>query len=91
MPHNNVPIVANPKNQTEYTVKFVIVKVDCVPLFKVYAAKKMGLLTVYYADNFNANVDNFSSKSIASNSPCQQAQSTAVIATAKAPLSVKDK
>ena len=55
----------------------------------------MGLLTVNYANIFNANVDNVGSNSIASNSTHQQAQPTVVMetvlsTTAVAPLSIAD-
>eukprot|EP00112_Aurelia_sp_Birch-Aquarium-sp1_P000710 Seg1069.4 transcript_id=Seg1069.4/GoldUCD/mRNA.D3Y31 product="putative protein K02A2.6" protein_id=Seg1069.4/GoldUCD/D3Y31 len=55
----------------------------------------MGLLTVNYDNTFQSNIDNVSSNSIASNSPCQQAQQHAVpetvlSATAEAPLSAAD-
>ncbi|XP_065061116.1 uncharacterized protein K02A2.6-like [Rhopilema esculentum] len=87
--------VVNPKNQTEYTVRYVVVKGDYVPLLGANAAQKMGLLTVNYANIFNANVDNVSSNSIASNSTHQQAQPTVVMetvlsTTAVSPLSIAD-
>ena len=87
--------VTNPKTQTEYTVGFIIVKGDYVPLLGANAAQKMDLLTVNYANIFDANVDNISSNSIASSSPSQQAQQGAVSetvmsATAEAPLSAED-
>ena len=53
--------VTNPKTQTEYTVRFLIVKGDYVPLLGANAAQKMGLLTVNYASIFDENVDNISS------------------------------
>ena len=87
--------VLNPKIQTEYTVRFVVVKGDYVPLLGANAAQKMGLLTVNNANIFNANVDNVSSNSIASNITHQQAQPTIVMetvlsTTAVAPLSIAD-
>ena len=87
--------VANPKTQTEYTVRFIIVKGDYVPLLGANAAQKMGLLTVNYANIFDENVDNISSNSIASNSPFQQTHhgavpETVMSATAEAPLSAAD-
>ena len=87
--------VTNPKTQTEYTVRFIIVKGDYVPLLGANAAQKMGLLAVNYANIFDANVDNISSNSIASSSPSQQAQQGAVSETvmsaiAEAPLSAED-
>ena len=51
-----------------YTVRFAVVRGDYVPLLGANAAQKMGLLTVNYANILNANVDNVSSNSIASNS-----------------------
>ena len=82
--------VANSKNQTGYTFRFVIVKGDYVPLLAANAALKMGLLTVNYANIFNANVNNVSSNSIASNRTHQQAQPTVLSTTAEAPLSIAD-
>ena len=38
--------VVNPKIQAQYTVRFIIVKGDYVPLLGANAAQKMGLLTV---------------------------------------------
>ena len=70
--------LANPKTQTEYTVRFIIVKMDYAPLLGANGAQKMGLLTVNYANIFDANVDNISSNSIASSSPSQQTQQGAV-------------
>ena len=71
--------VVNPKIQTEYTVRFVVVKGDYVPLLRANAAQEMGLLTVNYANIYNANLDNVSSNSIASNSTHQQAQPTETV------------
>eukprot|EP00795_Rhopilema_esculentum_P014386 gene14386-biopygen4182 len=87
--------VANPKKQTEYTVRFVIVKGHYVPLLGANPAQNMGLLTVNYANTFNAKVDDVSSYSIASSSTRQQEQPTVVMetvlsATAGAPLSNAD-
>ena len=82
--------VVNPKKQTEYTVTFVVVKGDYVPLLGANAAQKIGLLTVNYANIFNENVDNVSSNSFASNSRHQQAQPTVLSTTAETPLSIAD-
>ena len=47
-------------------------------------------MTVNYVNIFNANVDNVSSNSIASNSTHQQAQPTVLSTTAEAPLRIAD-
>ena len=60
--------VANSKTQTEYSVIFIIVKGDYIPLLGANAAQKMGLLTINYANICYANVDSISSNSIASSS-----------------------
>ena len=66
--------VESPKIQTEYTVRFIIMKGDYIPLLGANAAQKMGLLTVYYFNIFYAKVDSIGSNRIASSIKSQQTQ-----------------
>ena len=87
--------LVNPKTQAEYTVSFIIVKGDFVPLLAANASQKLGLLPVNYANIFDAHVDNVSSNSLASTSTCQQPQQptapeTVMSVTEEAPLTTAD-